>query len=249
MDHLLPVRGDRTTARRVRRPAALLGALVVVAALIAGCGTVQAFTDLDSALSDAGFSSTSVNVAAGDPVALTVKADSPDGDTLEEAHATAAKIIWETFPRQFDEARITIDGDRRTVTAAQLQEELGDRPAGLDEEGSLTDDVNRLGIGLLIGILLTGIAVVAIVGLVALLVVRSRRRAQGAARPGPPVPWAPPVTGGPAPGPVPPPGGWGTSPAPVHAPPIRETRADVRRRGRPVRGPQPPEEQLPPGWG
>lgn len=189
----------------------MLTGLFVILVLLGGCSTVRAFTELDDALSDAGFSSTQVNVAAGDPVTLTVKADAPSGDSTEEAHDEAARVVWESFPLRFEEARITVDGERRTVTSAVLQERFGDRPAGL-EEGSLSDEVNRLGIGLVVGVVVAGLLAVVVVGVVVLLVVRRRRRA---AQPVPPIstggppPWAPPPElTGPGPGPTPPPGGW-----------------------------------------
>ena len=313
MDDQIPRRGDRTTARSRPRVAALVGAVLLVLGGLVGCSTVQAFTDLASELEGEGFSDVSVNVAGGDPVALTVSADSPAGTGTEEARDQAAEVVWDTFPRRLDEVRLTIDGEGGTLTAAELQERFGDRPAGL-EEGDLGDDVNRVGVGVLVGLLLAGVLVVATAGVVALLVVRRRRRT--AARPRPP--WAPtgPVppaagTGPPPAGPVPPPGGWtpvggpppapptgpegppvtgapvppgapsptpdGPPPAPgddaaapgdagaappawwtqprptppgtVHPPSRREARADARRRGRPVRGPRPPDSQLPPGWG
>ena len=214
MDHPSPVRPGQPAASSARRRARALGAgalvAAVVLALLAGCGTVRAFTDLDGALRDAGFTSTRVNVAGSDPVALTVRADAPAGDSTEEGQDAAAELVWTTFPRRFDEARITIDGQSRTVTPAQLQERFGDRPAGLDDQ-TLGDDFDRIGIGIVLGVLVAGVLAVGIAGLVALVVVRRRRRR----RPpplvgGPPAPWAPTA------GPVPPPGGWG----PPQAPPV-----------------------------
>ncbi len=312
MDHPLPARGDRTTRRR--RGAALLVVVAALVAVLAACGTVQAFSDLDGALEDAGFSKVGVNVAAGDPVTLTVSADSPAGTSTEEAQDQAAEVVWTTFPRSFDDVRITIDGESRTLTSEELQERFGDRPAGL-VEGDLSDDVSRLSIGLVVGVLLAGVVVVGTGGVVALLVVRHRRRTAPRAPRGP---WAPhpgavahpgPLPGAVPPGPgapVPPPGGWvpvapppgppppGAPHAPPSAPPVtpadadaapgapggapaeegvapepppwwttprpptpgvvhprshREARADARRHGRPVRGPRPPESQIPPGWG
>ncbi|HXH58078.1 hypothetical protein [Iamia sp.] len=287
--------------------------VLVVLAVLAGCSTVRAFTDLSSELESAGFTSTQVNVSGGDPVALTVRAGAPSGDTTDEGHDAAAEIVWDTFPRRFAEARITIDGDGRTVTRAQMQERYGDRPAKLDDGGELSDDINRVGIGVLVALLGGGVLVVVVVGLVVLLVVRSRRRAAGS-RPGAygppgsemtPAPWAPrpgdapagPPTGPPPEpppeptsgptatptGPVPPATGWTPAPpnpgwGPDHeraatppppppwsdpvtdgapgdgspdeaAPTPQEARAEARRTGRPVRGPRPPDAQLPPGWG
>lgn len=328
MDHPQPIRPDRAAdVRRSmrRRPTRLArwGAPLVLAvlAVLAGCSTVRAFTDLTSELESAGFTSTQVNVAGGDPVALTVRANAPSGDTTDEGHDAAAEIVWDTFPRRFAEARISIDGDDRTVTRAQMQDRYGDRPAELDDGGELSDDINRVGVGVLVALLAGGVLVVAIVGLVVLLVVRSRRRRAGS-RPGlygppgsemTPAPWAPrpvdapadPPTGSPprpassppsgptappggtaAPGgPVPPAAGWIPAPpspgwdphperaAPQPSPPPppgsdpatdgapgngapgepaptpQEVRAEARRTGRPVRGPRPPDTQLPPGWG
>lgn len=221
MDHPLPTRGTSSTRPRTRRQgAALLGAVTLLVALVAGCSTVRAFTDLDTALRDAGFTDTRVNVAAGDPVALTVSADAPPGDSAEEAQTKAAEVIWTTFPRRFEEARISIDGDSRTVTRDQLQEQFGDRPAGLDDQGDLADDVNRVGVTFLVGVLLTGLVIVLVGGVTALLIVRRRRRSAPRRATGPREPWAPPPTqpGGAPAGAVPPAGGWG-DPQPGEAPP------------------------------
>ncbi len=188
----------------------LLGLLAAIVALAASCSTVRAFTDLDSALTDAGFTSTQVSVGGSDPVTLTVSADAPAGDSTEEAQDAAAQVVWESFPRRFEQARITIDGEERTVTPTELRERFGDRPAGLDEHGDLGDDVTRLSIGLIVGILVAGVVVVALIAVVAVVVVRRRRRAAGPRPGGPEVPWAPPPgLGGTPAAPVPPTGGWG----------------------------------------
>ena len=228
MDHLPPGRRHRgLPARRLTRLALAAGVAVVVASL-AACSTVEAFSDLDGDLRSAGFTSTQVTVAGGDPVVLVVSADAPAGDTTTEGHEQAAELIWDRFPRRFEAARLTIDDDTRTVTRAELQEQFGDRPNGLDEGGDLADEVGRLGLGLLLGVLVLGLVLVFVAGLVTLLVVRARRAARLQAaghggHPGPlatPVPWAPPPAGPmpPAPsptGPVPPPAGWApAAPAP-----------------------------------
>lgn len=213
---------------RSRRPvrAWLAAGLLLLMAVSAGCGTVRAFTDTIEALEDEGFSKVQVNVAGGDPVALTVKADGPPGESTDEAHRIASELVWDEFPRRFDEARISIDGDRQVLTRGQLQERFGDRPEGLDDQ-DLGDDVNRIGLGLVLTVLLASVLVVAVVGLVTLLLVRSSRRSpRSPSRPSArlpagtgPAPWAPPPGAGssgaapggpglPAGSPVPPAGGW-----------------------------------------
>jgi len=202
-----------------------------VATIATGCGTVQAFADLTEALQDEGFSQVQVNVAGGDPVSLTVRADAPPGDSTDDGHRTAAELVWDRFPRRFEQARFTIDGDRRVVTRAQLQDRFGDRPGRLDEQGDLADDINRIGFGLVLSLLLGGVLLVAVVAVVTLVVVRSRRRTVRRPLAGPfppptltgPAPWAPPPGGAgaadhdatpPAP-PVPPATGWTPAPPPT----------------------------------
>ena len=252
-----------------------VAALIVLALALAACSSVEPFTDLTTELGDAGFDNPSVFVLAEDPAVLTVRAGAPAGKTTAEGHDAANRLVWTRYPRRFERLRVTIDGERRDHTRAQLAEALGPRPEGL-EDGSLDDDVGRLVTWTVVGLLGLGLGGLAFVGLIVLLVVRSRRRS-GRSRPRPvplhPAPWAPaghPPAGAPGPAPVPPPGGWTPAapgawapPAPGATPPPPATwapsptaspaddlpPADARQLGRRPRGPRPPATQLPPGWG
>lgn len=200
-----------STSHRLLRSWIAAGVVLLVA-VAGGCGTVRAFTDMTAALEDEGFDKVQVNVAGGDPVALTVKADGPPSRSTDEAHRVASELVWDEFPRRFEEARFTFDGDRRTVTRSELQQRFGDRPEGLDDQ-DLAEDINRIGLGLVLTLLVAGLATIAVIGLVTVLVVRSRRRsprlpppAFPPVGPGPgPAPWAPPAPGSSAAPPGPPP--------------------------------------------
>jgi hypothetical protein len=213
-------------------------ALVAVAA-IAGCSTIEAFTDLSSALRAEGFTDIEVTVGGGDPVVLVVNADAPSGSTTSEALDDATEIVWTTFPRRFEVLQLTVDGERRRLGYDEIEEDLGARPARLDRT-DLTDEVTRLSLGLIVGLVATVILILLVVGVVLLVVSRRRRRrgVMGGPPPAGVAAWAPPVgaagpgaqhpgwgppTGWPPTGAGPPPPGWfpppGWVPPPGWAPP------------------------------
>lgn len=211
-----------TSARPAPRRARLVLVLALVAlALLAGCSTIGSLTGLTEDLEDEGFTRVRPNIDQSDPSTLVVAADPPDDTTIEEAQTQAAEIVWTRFPRRIGGLRVTIDGEGREWTYAELEDELGPRPDGLDSQGDLGDEVNRIAVFGVIGILLAGVLGIGLVGLVVLLVVRSNRRS-AASGPRPlPRPWMPPgVPGGgtQAGTPVPPPGGWASASAPPGPP-------------------------------
>ncbi len=215
-------------------------ALVTLAA-IAGCSTIEAFTDLTSALRDEGFSDVEATVGGGDPVVLVVRADAPPDASTTEALDDATEIIWTTFPRRFDVLQLTVDGEGRRQDYDEIEEELGARPASLDET-DLTDEVTRLSIGLVVG-LVAGVLLVALVVGVVILVATRRRRHRGVMGGPPPTgltAWAPPVG---APGL--PPQTWGPPPGPPNGPPTHWAPPA----GPPASGPPHPGQPLAPPAG
>lgn len=280
-------RHRRPVGSRRRRLVVRLVAVLAVAA-IAACSTIEAFTDLSGALRSEGFTDVEATVGGGDPVVLVVKAGAPSGTETDEALDDATEIVWTTFPRRFDVLQLTVDGEGRRRDYAEIEEELGARPARLDET-DLTDEVTRLSVGLVIGLVASVLLVALVIGVVILVVTRRRRR-RGVVGGPPPTgltAWAPPVgapgvpPGGPPPGwapptgpPTLPPSQWAPPPGPPHpgtplplpggavAPPTppapaapltaderAEAKRDARRVGRLPRGPRPPADHVPPGWG
>lgn len=143
--------------------------------LLGSCSTIRVFTDFAGVLRDAGFDDVAVTIDSRGAGVLVVSASGPAGDTLDEAHERAAELVWQRFPRRFEGVRITVDGERRDHTRAQLEEEYGPRPASLDET-DLTDEVTRFGVTALVAAAIGGVVVVVGIVVVVLLVVRARRR-------------------------------------------------------------------------
>lgn len=176
----------------------MLAAAVVV--LLAGCGTFSTMTDLAGRLEDDGFRNVRVNFDQRNLGVLVVRADAPSGSSTEEGQEAAAKVVWDTFPRRVDAVRITIDGDGRGWTYAEMEEAFGERPDRLDRT-ALDDDLTRLAVTSVVGALAVGVVVLVLVGVTILLVARSRRRGRVVGQPV--QPWMPPDHR-----PVPPDGGW-----------------------------------------
>ncbi len=164
--------------------------LAVTASLLVlgSCATIRVFTDFAEVLRDAGYDDVAVTIDSRGAGVLVVSASAPGGDTLDEAHDRAAELVWRRFPRRFEGARITIDGERRNHTRAQLEETYGPRPASLDET-DLTDEVTRFGVTALVAAAVGGVVVLVGAGLVVFFVLRARRR-----RPPGPTVFVPPGT-------------------------------------------------------
>jgi hypothetical protein len=214
-------------------------------AAIVGCSTIEAFTDLTGALRAEGFSDVEATVGGdGSPVVLVVTADAPSGSSTDEALDEATEIVWTTFPRRFDVLQLTVDGEGRRLDYAEIEEDLGARPARLDET-DLTDEVTRLSLGLVVG-LVAGVLLVALVVGIVLLVATRRRRRRGVIGGPPPTgltAWAPPVgaPGGPPPAwgpPTGPPAAW--APPPHASPPESTSPPPGPIEGGPPTGPPPP---------
>lgn len=105
--------------------------VLVGLAALAGCA-IQSITELDTDIRKAGLRdvSTTVEVARGSVVV--VNASAGRGQTVEEAQDEVAQVVWDTFPHRFDRLRVTIDDEAETWSYAELERDLGDRPASLD---------------------------------------------------------------------------------------------------------------------
>lgn len=251
-----PSRGAAT-----RRARALLLALAVALVALAACSTISSLSGLIEDLRDEGFTDVTANVDTSDTSVLVVSADAPGATEVSEAQDQAAEVVWTRFPRRFEGLRVSIDGERREWTYAELEQELGARPDGLDDT-DLQGDVDRLAVYVLVGALGAGVVGLIAVGLIVAVVVRNRRKVA------PPTriqPWMPP---GVPTGPTPPPGGWTPAPPAVAPPPPpppppgaswtepatpapdarTDARTDARRLGRRPRGPRPDAAHTPPGW-
>lgn len=242
MDQTQPSR--RRSARRPTGRRALVVAAVALLTALAGCASFGVFTDLAEVLEGAGYTDVDVSFDGRNPDTVVVRASSPVGDTVAEAHATAAELVWTRFPRRFAAVRVTIDGERQVHTRAALQERFGPRPAALDET-ELAEDLTRYSLVTVIGVVVAGLVVVAGSGTVVLLLMRARRRvAPGSgpwgAPPGP-RPWMP-TADAPDAAVLPP------LPRPDAAPAPAPARSGPPPVGRRPRGPVPPPSQTPPGW-
>lgn len=204
--------------------------MVAVALVVLGaCSTIGSLSGLIEDLQDEGFTDVSANVDTSDTSVLVVSADPPGATDVEEAQDQAAEIVWTRFPRRFEGLRVSIDGDRQEWTYAELEEELGARPAGLDD-ADLQGDFDRLAVYVVVGALVTGGVGLAAVGLIVLVVVRNRRKAP------PPTriqPWMPP---GVPTGPTPPPRGWTPAPTPPAASPTSPRPPAPQTTGGPTTG-------------
>jgi len=205
-----PTRSAPPRARRIL--GLLLGGLALVAVLV-GCSTFDALTDLQGDLEEEGFSDVTANIAPTDASAVVISASAPEETTPEEAQDRAADVVWQQFPRRFEVLRVTIDGEEEQWSYAQLREELGPRPDDLDTSKEIGEDLTRSATAVVLGATAAGVLLVGFIGLVVVLGVRARRRSSPALPRPHPQPWMPPSM--PSATPSPPPGGW----APASAPP------------------------------
>lgn len=195
----------------------VLLALVLAAVVVAGCGAYDVLNGLSHDLSDEGFGNVAVTVEPGtETTALVVVADSPSGENAESGQDLAAEVVWTEFPRHFERLRVVIDGQRREYGRDDLERSLGARPDGLDDQGDLTDEWNRVAMTTLFGVLAAGVVGLLAVSVLVIFLVRRNRR-QRAIRPA----WPPPVPhphSGAGPQPWAPHPGQDGPPMPGHAP-------------------------------
>jgi len=189
--------------------------LAVAALLVAGCGTISAFVDLQDSLEAEGFSDVNVNLGSGD--GLLIEGRAPSGLARAEAEDRAAEIAWTEFPRRFDTLTVELNGGSRAFDRNELETQFGPRPSGLDDK-QLEDDVRNIGVGVIIALVAGAVLCLGLIILVIVLVRRSGRKKRerfAAAYPGYAQPGAyPPPPGGgygapPPPAPPQQPPGWG----------------------------------------
>ena len=115
----------------------LAGMLMCVLALV-GCSALAGLTELQSDLKSAGYEARSINhnVVNGHST-LSIDATMPTEVPTDEDGDRIAEIVWTTYPADFDELVIAING-RQFVDATpdDLTERFGERPANLRKQDS-----------------------------------------------------------------------------------------------------------------
>ncbi|MBA3302664.1 MAG: hypothetical protein H0U26_02185 [Acidimicrobiia bacterium] len=155
-----------------RTAIAALG-VALAALVVAACGTIGAFLDLQEALEGEGFSDVSVNLGSGDGLAISGRA--PSSLDRTEAENRAAEIAWTEFPRRFDTLTVELNGGSRAFDRQELEAQFGPRPAGLDDK-ELEDDVRNISVGLIIALVAGAVLCLGLIILVVVLVRRSGRK-------------------------------------------------------------------------
>lgn len=189
----------RESVNRGRR---LLLAVLLCIATAGGCATLTDLMNLSNRIEQAGYSEVEVNHQESTAGAvLTIDAVTPTKLPAEEDAVRIARIVWETYPRRFDELRIVLN--RWPVVAASradLAEAFGQRDPALDKDSGLRSV-------LLIALSAFAAIVVLLVAIVVLVIRRSRRTRHLPIPPLPPFqqyPQHPPNQYGPYYGAVPP---------------------------------------------
>lgn len=116
------------------RLARALCATVVCLLALAGCASLADLGELQTTLEDAGYDVSNINHNTNNGHAvLSVAAVSEEGAT--EDVDRIAELVWTTFPGEFDELAIVLNGAPALVASAdELAEKFGERPAGLADE-------------------------------------------------------------------------------------------------------------------
>jgi hypothetical protein len=193
-----------------RRSGLALGAVLIFAVALGGCAILRDITELNGRIERAGYTDVSTNHSTVNGLttititANTVASRRAESEDVEEI----AKIVWETYPRDFDRLQIELNGRQADeLTRDDLEAALGPRPA------QLVRDDNTLMIVLIVVLSVFLVLIAAIVLIVILLVRRQSRRARQM-RPNAPYP-------GPAPPgwPPPPPPGYSAPPPPGYSVP------------------------------
>jgi hypothetical protein len=115
----------------------LTGMLLCVFALV-GCSALAGLSELQSDLKSAGYEARSINhnVVNGHST-LSIDAMMPTEVPTEEDGDRIAKIVWTTYPADFDELLIAINGRQlMDATPDDLTERFGERPANLGKHDS-----------------------------------------------------------------------------------------------------------------
>jgi len=223
-----------------------LALVALAAALLAGCdlatGTLRTATELEKA----GLRNPNLQYDGG-TATLEYDADPNPLDARAEQDQAAA-IIWRNLPFRVERVTVVARGGEvpsRDYPRAELQQQLGPRPAGLDRS---VEDIARRATLIAVVVSLVVLVLVIVVILLVVRAVRRRPTPQPAgpwAQPGAPQPWGQP---GPPPGwgqpaPPPPPQPWGAQPpAPPWPPPQPQPPPPTQPAPPPPPPPPPPPE-------
>nr|BFF18468.1 hypothetical protein GCM10025730_19890 [Promicromonospora thailandica] len=178
----------------------MLAMLTATLMLLTGCSStadsgefLEGLASVRSKLVAAGFDDAGVHAGrreylehpeeSVDVVTIVLLHDSMDGDA---ARKTAATVVWNELPMRFDILAIEYQGEVREIEYGWLANELGPRPAGLDDT-SAGDHMAGVGNVLIVagGIALVVILIVAVP--VVVLVRRNlRKKAQSLESDAPP---------------------------------------------------------------
>lgn len=158
--------------------AALAGLLVCVLALT-GCAALADLGQLREDLNSAGYDATTINQnTTNGHTVLSIGVAMPDDVPTDEDSEKVAEVVWTTYPSDFDQLVITMNGAvRLDATADDLTGRFGERP---EIAGEPADDGGPSSALLVIVVL---VVAVVFAGLMVLLWHRGRR---------PPPPVAPP---------------------------------------------------------
>ncbi|MCO1582376.1 hypothetical protein M8C13_42170 [Crossiella sp. SN42] len=185
-----------------RRPGPRAFVAVLCALLLAGCAGLTELVKLGGRLEQAGLAQVSTQHSSDNGlVRLRVQAQLKDPRAdAEAAGQSAAKVVWDTYPRRVDELEIALNG-RLVLRAshAELTDRLGERNPQLEE----TTGDGDLGFWLPVVLILLAVLLAGgLTGLLLWLRHRRQRRAAVAAQRPPPCPSAvawPPYQGPPPP--------------------------------------------------
>jgi hypothetical protein len=174
--------------RRVGSRWRVLLLVAAAAALLTGCDLATGTVRTAGELQEAGIRNPSLQYDRGTATATLEFDADPDPPEARTEQDQAAEIIWRNLPFRIDQISVVAaDGTvpSRDYPRAELERELGPRPAGLDR--SVDDLVRRaVVVAVVISLLVLVLVVVIIV-----LVVRAVRRRPAPAPP-PPGPWGQP---------------------------------------------------------
>ena len=146
---------------------------VLIALLLAlvGCGRAEGVTDTRRALEEAGFAQVDVSVRSGGGIDV-VRVDATGAD-----HDRAARVVWDILSVRFDQLVVALGSDTSSYSYQTLAQRLGPRDPALDRK-QLSDQVVRDGLDLMLWLTLAALLSVGGVVALALLVLRTARRAR-----------------------------------------------------------------------
>ena len=149
-------------------------ALALAAVLVlAGCGRAQGVVDTRRALEGAGYREVDVDLRAGSGIGVARVDAAPDGPAPE----TAARVIWETLPVQFDQLIVAVGGATTPYSYEELTGRFGPRDPSLDGK-QIDEQVVRSGLRLMLLLSAGALLSVGFVVVTALAVVRATKRAR-----------------------------------------------------------------------